>query len=381
MKYVVAFFIFLYSVGYVFAQTPTFTPSNTLLQQTIEELQKKITELQNTELSLSKELKIIDSQIAIAQARVESTKVAIKKLEQEIQELVGEIDRLEHVLTRRSELVLRRIPESYKRRQMPYVEALLLSKDFGEFVRRAKYISVVEREDVQLLVQLKATQDNFSERKNLRETKRKQQEQLQAQLEKETKELEVQKKSKQTLLQQTRNSEAEYQRLLAQALAEQQAINKALLVGSRVGPVKKGEPIALVGNTGYPACSTGPHLHFEIRKNNAWVNPEDYLAPKEVRDDQRGGRSTIGRGSWDWPLEGNIVLTQHYGKTPYSWRYKYSGGVHTGIDMYSTTSEVVRAPADGTLYSSAENCGGSSIIKIKYIDHGDGLISLYLHVQ
>lgn len=370
---------FISIVGSVHAQTPT--PTTAASNSRVEELQKKITELQGTENTLSKQLNLIDSQISVAQLRIESIRSAIVKLGSEISELAGEIDRLEGVLTRRSELVLKRIPESYKRKQIPYIEALFLSKDFSDFMRRVKYISVVEKEDVQLLVQLKATQENFAQRKDLRESKRQQQQDLQAQLEKESKDLEVQKKAKQTLLDQTKNSEATYQKLLAQALAEQQAINKALLVGAKVGPVKKGDPIALVGNSGYPGCSSGAHLHFEVRKNNSWTNSEEYLTPRSIRDDQRGGQSSIGSGSWDWPLEGNIILTQHYGKTPYSWRYTYSGGIHTGMDMYSSSSDVIRAPADGTLFSSAESCGSSSIIKIKYIDHGGGIISLYLHVQ
>jgi hypothetical protein len=45
------------------------------------------------------------------------------------------------------------------------------------------------------------------------------------------------------------------------------------------------------------------------------------------------------------------------------------------------TSAVIRAPSDGVLFSSSQNCGSSSIIKIKYIDHGDGVMSFYLHVQ
>jgi hypothetical protein len=238
----------------------------------------------------------------------------------------------------------------------------------------------IQEENVQLLAQLKLTQNNFGERKAVREKKKTQQENLKEQKEAEQKTLERQKKEKQALLTQTKNSESVYQSLLAQALAEKNAIDQARIAGLKVGPVKKGDPIALVGNTGYPGCSTGAHLHFEIQKNGSWVNAEDYLQGRDVYDDQNGGRSRIGSGSWDWPLDGDIRVTQRFGKTPYSWRYTYSGGIHTGLDMVST-SEVIRAPKDGTLYSSSQACGGSSIIKIKYIDHGDGVTSFYLHVQ
>ena len=324
---------------------------------------------------LGSQSKTLSNQIAQFDAQIRLTTLKISQTEEKISLLGGRIDQLEGSLSSLSEAFSSRAVETYKMARVgdPFL-ILISAPDLNDAVSRFHYLQRIQEADRDLLSRLQSAQTTYKEEKTDQET-------LQAELEKQKANLDAQKRAKNALLTQTKNDEKTYQNLLSQALAEKAAIERALVSGVNVGPVKRGDPIGLVGNSGYPGCSTGKHLHFEIRKNNAWIDPAPYLQNKSVKDDQNGGNMVaIGSGNWPWPIGDTVRLTQFYGHTPYSWRYTYSGGIHTGFDMVSTSSDVIRAPADGNLFKAAESCG-SSIINIIYIEHGDNLVSLYLHVQ
>ena len=342
----------------------------------ISDLNQKIKCYESELGRLSDQSRTLSNQVAQFDAQIRLTTLKISQTEEKITLLGGRIDQLEGSLESLSKAFSSRAVETYKMSRMGKGFLIILgSSDISTAVARFHYLQKIQEADRSLLERLQKAQTTYIEEKEDQET-------LQEQLGKEKRNLDAQKAQKAHLLAATKNDERTFQQLLAQALAERAAIEAALVSGVQVGPVKAGDPIALVGNSGYPGCSTGKHLHLEIRKNNAWVDPSPYLQNKTVIDEQNGGGNmTIGSGSWPWPIQDTVRLTQHYGHTPYSWRYTYSGGIHTGLDMVSTSSDVIRAPADGTLYRSSQKCGSSSIINIVYIDHGSELLSFYLHVQ
>lgn len=346
----------------------------------IKEYEQKISQLQVQKNTLSSQISLMDANISLTTTKIRTTEYTIIKTAEEIDTLGDKISGLDTTLDYLTRILLHKIVESYKNKNVSEFDIILDSQNARMLGSKIKYLDVAQNADRRMAFRLQQTKQNFEEQKDLREDKKAQLEELQISLASQKKNLDIQKTQKQSLLAQTNSDQSRYQVLLSQALSEFQAIERAIGTGSIVGPVKKGDPIALVGNSGYPGCSTGAHLHFEVRQNGTWTSPLNFLSGHSLHNDQEENDQSPGSGGWDWPLVDPIVITQNYGSTPWSWRYSYSGGIHTGIDMISNSSDVIRAPSDGTLYSTSQNCSGS-IIKIKYIDHGGGIISYYLHVQ
>ena len=351
------------------------------MQSKIAEYEKQVVELQKQASSLGQQITLMDSQIKVTGLKITQTEAQIKSLEKEVEVLSGKIDRLNISLDFLSKVLLSRVSENYKAKRANPIALFFSSQNFSDFVSRYRYLQIAQLHDRELLISMEQTRLNYDEQKALKEKAQADLEKLNKQLVAQRQQLNVQVADRKRLLEETKGKEAEYQRILAQAYAEKAAIEKALVSGVKVGPVKRGDPIALVGNSGYPSCSTGKHLHFEIRKDGAWTDPGPYLSSRSVNDEQNNrGSVNLGSGGWPWPIEDTVRLTQFYGQTPYSWRYKYSGGIHTGYDMVSTSGDVIRAPADGTLFKYSQMCGSSNI-NIVYIEHADNVVSFYLHVQ
>ena len=349
-------------------------------QKEIEELKAKIAETQEKKKTLSSQINLMNQKIYLLSLQIEQTKRKIADLEEEIDILSEKIDRLDVSLERISRILLARVVATYK--QSNFDSGLyLLASSHGDLRRGFKYIQAAQKHDKLLLIAVAEAKQNYDQQKSLKQEKQKELIALNEQLKAQNRELEQQKKDKEHLLAVTRNSEANYQRMLANALAELRAI-QGIIAGQgkekKVGPVNEGEKIATVIQ-GQSACSTGTHLHFEVREGGAVKNPFSYLSSISLINDS-GGDDYFFAGNWSWPLRGSIRLTQGFGKT---WWVR-SGGApymyHTGIDIVSNDVNVYSVKK-GTLYDGSISCGGGTLFYVR-VDHDDSNIdTYYLHVN
>lgn len=391
-KYIVSILIFFLislifnSNHLTFAQslTPTPTPDKYQaikdLENQINELQNKISDLQKQKKTLASQIAVMESQIEITQLKIESTQKEITNLTLDIDTATKKISTLENSLIKFTGVLINRIKATYEIGTIQPFQILLVSNNVSNFFSRLNYLKIVQEHDKKLIYDMTQAKNDYTNQKNIYEDKKKQVEVLKTKLEDYNKQLAQEKKNKDTLLQATQNDEARYQKLLAQAQAEYEAIVRIVAgrgTESEVRNVNQGEIIATIIPTA--SCnSTGPHLHFTVSKDGVALNPFNFLKPVEYTDNSEGDPFSP-TGSWDWPIDPPIKFNQGYGNTWYVRTYGFYP-THNGIDI-SGSSYNVKAVKSGTLFRGSYSGYQGCTLPYVRVHHkeDDGLDTFYLH--
>lgn len=345
--------------------------------KTVEELQKEIQQYEQELSKLTTQAKTLSNQIAQFDAQIKLTTLKISQTEEKILLLGGRIDQLGDSLESLGKAFGSRAVETYKLSRFETNFIFLLSApDINDAVARFHYLQKIQEADRNLFNRLQKAQDTYIGEKE-------DQEELQQELKDQKATLNSQKAAKAKLLAITRNDEKKYQDLLAKARAEIEAI-QSIIAGqgkeTEAGKVSEGARIASVIPSS-SACSSGGHLHFEVVKDKTHQDPTSFLSSKSVTWDNSPDGQFSFTGSWPWPINDPVRITQGYGMTYYAVAlHYYGGGPHTGLDMVNTSDYTVKAVRPGALYLGSIACGGGTL-KYVHIKQDDSYDAYYLHVN
>ncbi len=347
-------------------------------EKLINEYQQKLTDLRNQKNTLSSQIELMDTQIYLTTLQIQETENKIQETEEEIEKLGGRINNLNTSLDHLSKILLQKIVEGYKRREIPLFDVFLDSDSASILFNRLKYAKITEENDRQLAFEMQKAKLNFEEQKDLREQKKIELDTLTTELNQRKADLDVQKSDKQRLLSQTQSDERTYQQLLALAQAEYAAIQGIVAGGgteTEVRQVSKGQTIASI-IAGSSCNSTGTHLHFTVLVGGGVDNPFNHLKSVD-HVDYSGGDAWSPSGDWDWPINTPVEFNQGFGSDTSFIRSGAWYPFHNGIDV-SSSSLNVTAVADGTLYRGSYS-GGCTLPYTKLTHKDSNITTLYLH--
>lgn len=204
--------------------SPTPTPDNSGaisdLQGKIKDYQSKLSELSGQEKTLNSQISIMNNQIALTELKIEASKAQLAQLNKDIEVAKDRIKNLEQNINISTKALIKRVNATYQVGSISPWQIFLTSGNISNFLTRLAYLKIVQANDKKTIYAAQESKTNYANEKDLMQEKQAEEEKIKKDLEDYSTQLDQDKAAKQKLLDETKGSEANYQKLLSAAQAQ-----------------------------------------------------------------------------------------------------------------------------------------------------------------
>lgn len=310
------------------------------IEAEIAAYQKLLDGQENKSSSLKNEITRLETQIKKINADIRLTESRIQKTELRLSELASGIRTTEQKISYERDILEELVKAQFEADEKTLAEILLTGGSLADFFAQEEAVGTI-RSNIQISLQ------NLHSEKNSLDTEKKQREDQEAELKALRKDLTGRKavqentsQSKSQLLKESKNQEAEYQKILKEREARRALIQKELET-----------------------------IEEALRKQ---IDPNS-LPTKRT-------------GVLGWPVA-NPVITQGFGFTQFATTQGsdiYKGKGHNGIDLRASIGTPILSAEDGTVKDLGNTdtvCPGGSYGKWIVVEHNNGLTTVYGHLS
>jgi murein DD-endopeptidase MepM/ murein hydrolase activator NlpD len=309
------------------------------LQAELEVVNREGQTLGTAVKSLDATRRKLAADISVTQSKINSTDLTIQSLENTVSK------KEQQIMTHRQALA-NTLSALHEYDSRPLILSLLASAQLSDLWRDRSQLEGLNNRLEEEIDTLRETRKVLNQEKAEKEKVKEEQLSLKGQLSGQKSVVEENKKAKERLLAETKSKEAEYQKLLAENIANQKQFEEDLF-----------------------------RLESELR-----ITLDPSLIP-EPRP-----------GLLSWPLA-NVVVTQKFGNTAFARSGAYNGRGHNGIDFRASMGTAVKTVLSGTIEGMGNTdemnaqlrrerkpiCG--SYGRWILIRHNNGLTSVYAHLS
>ena len=292
------------------------------IQTQIDESNSQLNDVNDELTDNLKQIQKLDESIQSSEENIEKLNEEITKKENEIQQIESELKKVTEKYNTQKALLDERLVEMYENDNVKYLDVILKSKSFSDFVSNYYIISELTEYDMDLL-EIVDDQRKEIEQKNLK---------LSSQKDSLEQEKSTQKKTQIAL---SNNKVLRKNYVLKLSQEEQDLQAKIDEYNNQVNQIEE-----------------------EIKK---------LAVTASFGEEYRGG-------TMQWPIYGHYTITSNYGMRthPITGVYK----LHTGVDISATIGSDFTAIADGIVVKAEYNGAYGNMV---IIDHGGGVQTLYAH--